>query len=119
MFSILFFVFPEYRFLYANLVMYALWIICAVAESFGNRDYTLLNNMVMKFISNISMEMYLCHMMMFRVVGFLHLDKFVTNNDALYILYSGLVIGSAAAFSLLWKKITLSLPPSCNPQPHR
>ena len=105
MFTILFFVFPEYRFPYANLVMYALWIICTVAESFGNRNKTLLNNKLMKFISNISMEMYLCHMMMFRAVGFLHLEKYVTNNNALYIVYSGLVIVSAAIFSLLWKKI--------------
>lgn len=111
MFTVLFFVFPEYRFPYANLVMYALWVICAVAESFGGQHKTLLNNKLMKFISNISMEMYLCHMMMFRAIGFLHLEKFVTNNNVLYIIYCGLVITSAAAFSLLWKKIEKNI---CN-----
>lgn len=104
-FTVLFFVFPEYRFPYSNLLMYALWIVCAIAESFGNRSNTLLNNKLMKFVSNISMEMYLCHMMMFRVVGFLHLERFVTNNNILYIIYCVLVIGSAAVFSVLWKKI--------------
>lgn len=38
-----------------------------------------------KYLSGISMEIYLCHMMFYRVSSMLHLDKFIHNNDMLYV----------------------------------
>lgn len=119
-YTVLFFIFPQWQFPYSNLVMYALWIVYAISESYSNRTKTLLNNPVMKFISGISMEMYLCHMMWFRVVGFLHLDSHIEDNNILYAVTCVLVIVSAALFSLVWKKFEKKLlSPPCNPQPHR
>ena len=38
-----------------------------------------------KYLSGISMEIYLCHMMLFSVASMLHLDKFIHNSDILYV----------------------------------
>jgi len=75
-YTVWFFVFPEMRFPLANLVMYALWLIYAVTEVGSNGQIALLNNNVMEFLSGISMEVYLCHMMMFRFVEKNHVEKF-------------------------------------------
>ena len=62
--SVLFFVFPEVRktgfgALVSELVLFGSWLIYAL----GSKDL-ILNNRVVRFISGISMEVYLCHMVM-------------------------------------------------------
>lgn len=67
-------------FILPDLLVFAAWLMYAI----GSKDIVL-NNKVAKYLSGISMEIYLCHMMFFRVVSMLHLDKFIHNNDILYV----------------------------------
>lgn len=67
-------------FILPDLLVFAAWLMYAI----GSKDIVL-NNRVAKYLSGISMEIYLCHMMFFRVASMLHLDKFIHNNDMLYI----------------------------------
>lgn len=103
--TILFFCFPEVRkgglrSLLAELLLFGSWLIYAL----GSKDF-ILNNRVVTFISSISMEVYLCHMVMFRVVERAHLERFVVDCDLLYILTCVLVIAGAVAFSWGFKWI--------------
>ncbi len=103
LYSVLFFVFPNYRFAYSNLLMYTLWLIYAIIENPVKRSF--LNNSVMAFMSGISMEIYLCHMMFFRVVEKVHLERYFTNENVLYFITLSFVLFAAIIFSLGWKKV--------------
>lgn len=109
--TILFFAFPEMRksgfgALVAELILFGCWLVYAL----GSKDW-ILNNRIVRFISGISMEVYLCHMVMFRVVERVHLERFITDADLLYVLTCIVVIAGAVAFSWGFKKVerTLSL----------
>lgn len=102
-YTVWFFVFPEMRFTLSNLVMYVLWLLYAVSEVSLKR-ITLLNNRVMIFFSGISMEIYLSHMMFFRIVEKLHLEKFILNNDINYCATCLLVFICTISFAWCWKK---------------
>ena len=67
-------------FILPDLIVFSTWLIYAI----GSKNIVL-NNRVAKYLSGISMEIYLCHMMFFRVASMLHLDKFIHNNDMLYV----------------------------------
>ena len=45
------------------------------------------------------MEIYLCHMMFFRVASMLYLDKFIHNNDMLYVATCIATLIGAICFS--------------------
>lgn len=72
----------------------AAWLIYAI----GSKDIVL-NNKVAKYLSGISMEIYFCHMMFFRVTSMLHLDKFIHNNDMLYVVTCIATLFGAICFS--------------------
>lgn len=105
LYTAIFFIYPESRFLYSDLLLYTFWLIYAVMENKSTRNWTLLNNKVMTFISGISMEIYLAHMMIFRVVEKIHLERFIHNNDALYWSTLALVLLGAIILASCWKKI--------------
>ena len=103
--TILFFAFPEIRksgfgALVAELILFGLWLVYAL----GSKDL-ILNNMVVRFVSGVSMEVYLCHMVMYRVVEKAHIETFISDADILYILTCFLVILGAIAFSWGFKRI--------------
>ena len=105
--TILFFAFPEMRkngfgALVAELILFGCWLVYAL----GSKDL-ILNNRAVRFISGISMEVYLCHMVMFRVVERIHLERFIADSDVLYILTCCLVIMGAIVFSWFMKKYTI------------
>lgn len=104
-YSICFFIFPEYRFSYANLLMYSLWIIYALIDSKYRNGNTLLKNKVTFFISGISMELYLCHFMFFRIVEKFHLEKYISDANLLYLLTLLLTVFGAILFSFFFKKL--------------
>ena len=68
-----------------------------------------LNNRFTEFISKISMEMYLAHMIVFRILEKLNLTKIFSNNYLSYIITSALVIigviCGAIIFNVILKKI--------------
>lgn len=50
------------------------------------------------------MEIYLCHMMFFRIVEKLHSEKYIENNNLNYVVNCILVLLMAGMFSYAWKK---------------
>lgn len=109
-YTIIFFSFPNLRFDFSNLLLYALWIVYAISDLNSTFSRTLLNNRVMSFISGISLEMYLSHMMLFRIVEKIHLERMIGDGDIVYCLTLILVLCSTIVFSLCWKKIEKKLP---------
>ena len=51
------------------------------------------------------MEFYVCHMVMFRVVEKVHLEKMVHNENLLFLLTCMVGMGLAVAFSYWGKKM--------------
>ena len=103
--TILFFAYPDVRkrgfgALVAEMLLFGSWLIYAL----GSKDL-ILNNRAVRFISGISMEVYLCHMVVFRVVERGHLERFIADADVLYVLTCTVVITGAVAFSWGFKKI--------------
>lgn len=64
----------------------------------------LLNNKYMKFLSGISMEIFLSHMIIFRVVVKLHLSTLFGKSALSFVLDCIMVFGGAIVFSLVGKK---------------
>lgn len=81
-------------FILPDLLVFAAWLMYAI----GSKNIVL-NNKVVKYLSGISMEIYLCHMMFFRVASMLHLDKFNHNNDILYVATCIATLIGAICFS--------------------
>ena len=104
-FTLYFFVWPEYRFPLSNLVMYFLWVTYAISELASKRKCTVLNNPFMTFFSGISMEVYLCHMLFFRIVERVHIVQYIENNDWHYYITCLLVLTGATCFAVVWKQI--------------
>lgn len=82
------------------IVVFALWLIYAIGS-----DHKWMHNSVMDFLSNISMEIYLCHMVMFRVVEKVHFEKFIHDSNILFLVTCAAGIGLAIMFSYCMKKI--------------
>ena len=106
--TVAFFLFPElrktnYTLLISELILFAAWLIYAM----NSRD-VILNNRFTKFISGISMEIYLCHMVIFRVVEKIHLESYIKDNNLLYVLVCIIVLGGAICFSYIMKKYVLA-----------
>lgn len=87
-------------YLLLDLLLFSALLVWAIVRS---EKKGLLNNSFVKFISNISMEIYLCHMLFFRVVEYLHLERVVSNKDMLFVVTFILTISGAIAFSWVWK----------------
>ncbi len=93
------FAFPiEGSFILPDLVVFSAWLIYAI----GAKDLVL-NNRVVKYLSGISMEIYLSHMMFFRVASMLHLERFVHQQDVLYVLTCIMTLIGAMCFSHIVK----------------
>lgn len=65
----------------------------------------ILENRVTKFFSGISMEIYLSHMVIFRVVEKLKLNQILGNGWLQYVVTSVLVIAGATVFAVVMQKI--------------
>lgn len=85
-------------FVIPSVVVFTAWLIYAI----GSKD-KVLNNRVVKYLSGISMEIYLCHMMFYRVVELLHIERIVGNKDALYALSVLMTLVGAICFSHIVK----------------
>lgn len=80
----------KYSFVLAVGIISAVWLIYAICTN-GH----ILNNKVMHYLGGISLEIYLSHMMCFRAVSLLHLDKYITNHFVYFWVVSlGTIIGA-------------------------
>ena len=81
-----------------DLIVFSAWLMYALGAK-----GVVLNNKVVKYLSGISMEIYLCHMMFYRVAGMLHFDRFVQQQDVLYVLTLVVTLAGAICFSHIVK----------------
>lgn len=84
----------------ACLFVSAVFLICALPQSGG-----ILDNNVAHFISGISMEIYLSHMVVFRVGEKLHLNTVLGNGWLQYAFTVLYVVIGAAVFAVVMQKI--------------
>lgn len=84
-------------------IIFTLWVMYAMTGGIAIKGVKLLDNKVMKFIGGISMEIYLCHMVMFRVVEKVHLERFIENPHLLYWTWCAVGIAAAIVFSWVVK----------------
>ena len=82
-------------FILPDLLVFAAWLTYAI----GSKDIVLNNGGGTKYLSGISMEIYLCHMMFYRVSSMLHLERFIHNNDMLYVATCLTTLIGAICFS--------------------
>ena len=98
----MFFVPSGELFVLAELVVFSAWLIYGI----GSKDI-ILNNRIVKYLSGISMEIYLCHMMFFRVVEKVHLEIFIHQSEILYAISFILTLAGAMIFSHVVKYLVL------------
>lgn len=82
----------------SQLLLFTLWTCFAISK-----NNFLLTNKVMNFISGISMEVYLCHMMVFRIVQKTHLEEMTFNQNLNFIFACVFTLGGAIIFSYIVK----------------
>lgn len=86
-----------------ELLLFSLWLAYAI----GSKD-KVLNNCVARYLSAISMEIYLSHMLVYRVVEKIHLENYISHNNTLYIVTSLLTIVGVICFAHVAKYYTYS-----------
>ena len=67
--------------------------------------HPILENPITKFISNISFEIYLSHMVIFRLIEKVGINTIIGNGGGQYLLTVVVVLIVAALFSVVLKKI--------------
>jgi peptidoglycan/LPS O-acetylase OafA/YrhL len=92
----------DFWFVLAICALCAVWLIYAIGT-----EGKVLNNRFTKYLSGISMEVYLCHMMCFRAVEMAHLEKYIGQVDVLYVVTCLCTILIAILFSHVVKYYVL------------
>ena len=82
----------------AEWALFSVWLVYAI----GSVD-KVLNNKVVKYLSSISMEIYLAHMVIFRVVEKARLENYIAQPDLLYVLTSVLTLAGVICFAHVMK----------------
>lgn len=101
-FTIAYYFIPQNNIIFTieMLLMFSIWLCIAI----GIDNNRILDNRVTIFISGISMEMYLSHMIIFRIIEKLHLTQLSNNNYIAYTITSILVISCVIVFAILFNK---------------
>lgn len=81
------------------LILFVCWVLYAMTGGISINGYKFLDNKLMKFLSDISMEIYLCHMVMFRAIEKFNLECFISNSHLYYWLICVLGIALSIIFS--------------------
>lgn len=88
-----------------NAVQYVLFMLIVMfAIKISNRQ-SILSSKVMKLLSSISLEIYLCHMIIYRILEKANLLKVFDNALLSYILSCTLTLIGSVIFSVAFKKI--------------
>lgn len=91
------------------MVMFSLVLICAL----GTKHKIILQNPVSHFLSGISMEIYLCHMMMFRVMEKIHITHLFVSEFLSYVLTTLATILSAICFAVVFNFVMKKMGAVC------
>lgn len=86
------------------LILFSLMLLYAVGGGTGQHN-KLLCNPVTRFLSGISLEIYLCHMVMYRAVERLHLLYFFGEGVLGYTVSCVLILACAILFSFIIQKL--------------
>lgn len=86
-----------------NTITMLLVAVTMLVVALGNR-WRVLENRVTKFFSSISMEIYLSHMIIFRVIEKTHINTIFGDGWIQYIITVVLTVCGASVFSLIVKK---------------
>lgn len=89
----------------SNFVQYVLFVLIVVYAIIVSGHRTILSNRIMKFLSSISMEIYLCHMVFFRLAEKLHLTHLFSNAMLSFIFVNVIVFAGSVCFSLIFQKL--------------
>lgn len=81
------------------LILFSIWIIFAISSK-----SVFLSNRILKFISSISMEIYLCHMVIFRFLEKSGLLSKLNKGEIGYLICFILVFCGAIIFSVFFRK---------------
>lgn len=88
-----------------NVVQYILFLIICMYAIVVSNERTLLSNKIVGFLSGISLEVYLCHMIVYRIVEKLHLLHIFKSAISSYILVCILVFAGSVVGSVLFQKM--------------
>lgn len=85
---------PEYidEFMYL-IILFGLWMLYAISG-----EWKWLSNKVVKYLSGISMEIYLSHMVLFRLTEKMGLDHITGNSDLNYIIATVVTLAMTIGF---------------------
>lgn len=102
LFTVLMFAYPilfrHVGFVLGMCLVYGSYLIYAM----GNTPRWLYNR-ITRYLSDISLEIYLCHMVMFRVVELFHLERYIVHPTLLYGITCVMVLIGAVLFSHIVK----------------
>lgn len=88
------------KYIVVRILIFAMWLAYAISV-----DGKILNNKFTRFVSNISMEIYLCHMLIIRLVEKTHILFFIENEIVAYVIETTVVIVGAIMFAIIMNKI--------------
>ena len=74
-------------------LLFGLWMIYAISG-----EWKWLSNKVVKYLSGISMEIYLSHMVLFRLTEKMGLDQITGNSDLNYIMATVVTLAMTIGF---------------------
>lgn len=96
--------FFEKNALYAGFV-FVLWTAYAITGGVSFKSVKILDNKFAKILGEFSMEIYLCHMVIFRVIEKCDIGRFIQNAHALYWVWCCLGIILSISFSYVMTKV--------------
>lgn len=86
----------------ALVILFSLWTSYALCAK-----GIVLNNHIATYLSGISMEIYLAHMLVFRAVEKMHIETIISQADLLYIFNSLLTLLGVVSFAHVMKRYVL------------
>jgi len=91
-----------------QLILFAIWIVYAMNGGFAVKGIKFLDNKVMKFLGDLSMEIYLTHMMMLRLLEKIHLKQHIQDVDLLFVITY--ICGIALSIGFAWSVKNILFP---------
>lgn len=89
---------------YMLLILFSLLSMCGICAG-GGIAKSVFQNKAVQFLASISMEIYLCHMFVFRILEKVKMLHLVNSDVVNYILASVITICGAIVISTMWKRL--------------